>query len=74
MPWLYVLFQCSAAVTTLQYGAKSNTSQFEGYPSYEIDRPINEQIQVFAPIGNGTMRETIHIEPAQDASISNLLA
>jgi hypothetical protein len=41
--------------TTLRNGANSNTSRFEGYPSYEIDRPINEQIQVVAPIGNGTM-------------------
>jgi hypothetical protein len=52
---VYIVSMLCGCGTNLQNGTHSNTSQFEGYPSYEIDRPINEQIQVVAPIGNGTM-------------------
>ncbi len=53
-----------------QCGINWNTSQYELYPPDENDLPINEQIQLVTQIFNGTMRDTINIESAQDGSIS----
>jgi len=56
-----------------QCGINWNTSQYELYPPDENDLPINEQIQLVSQIFNGTMRDTINIESAQDWSISETM-
>ncbi len=48
--------------TTVGNEANRNGPQFEGFPSFAIDRPIKDQIEVVVPIGNGSMTESVRIE------------
>jgi hypothetical protein len=52
-----------------------NSLEFEGFPSYKIDSPINDKIEVVVPIGKGTTLETMQFETSEDnksTSLSNL--
>lgn len=52
-----------------------NSLEFEGFPSYKIDRHISDKIEVVVPIGKGTTLETMQFETSEDnnsTSLSNL--
>ena len=42
--------------------------EFEGFPSYTVDRPIVEPIQIVVPMGNGAMVETVEVETVKDGN------
>ena len=52
----------SGCGTALKSDPLDNSSQFEGFPSYKIDRPINDHIEVVVPIGNGKKQQTVTVE------------
>ena len=60
---------CGAA---LKSDPRDNSSQFEGFPSYKIDRPINDHIEVVVPIGNGKKQQTVTVETTIGDNLSEL--
>ena len=62
----------SGCGTALKSDPRDNSSQFEGFPSYKIDRPINDHIEVVVPIGNGKKQQTVTVETTSSDNLSEL--
>jgi len=62
----------SGCGTALKSDPRDNSSQFEGFPSYKIDRPINDHIEVVVPIGNGKKQQTVTVETTIGDNLSEL--
>ena len=60
--WMFAsIFGCGIPNET---EANRHNLDFEGFPSYTIDRPIVERIEIVVPIGYGTTQETVQVETA----------
>ena len=62
----------SGCGTALKSDPRDNSSQFEGFPSYKIDRPINDPIEVVVPIGNGKKQQTVTVETTSSDALKEV--
>jgi len=60
------IFATASGCGSANQSEPKHSLQFEGFPSYKIDRPINDKIEVVVPIGNGTTLETMQFETSGD--------
>ena len=67
-----VLASISGCGTALKSDPRDNSSQFEGFPSYKIDRPITDHIEVIVPTGNGKKQQTAAVETTKGDNLSTL--